>query len=172
MPPADRLPGMSNRVALDVAAFLDSPQAGALAEPGREEVHKIAQHFIEACYDDLGKAPRFVDGQDLHEALGHAMPSRFGRKDPLAQHVPAVLEAFFAYLTEAEVVSHAFELRRSLVETAPEFLEAVRTGHFAHHHRPAQRPVVNKVAKTGRNDPCFCGSGKKFKKCHGQPGSP
>ena len=22
--------------------------------------------------------------------------------------------------------------------------------------------------KTGRNDPCPCGSGKKFKKCHGQ----
>jgi uncharacterized protein YecA (UPF0149 family) len=24
------------------------------------------------------------------------------------------------------------------------------------------------VAKVGRNDPCPCGSGKKFKKCHGQ----
>ncbi len=161
---------MSNRVALDVAAFLDSPQAGALAEPGREEVHKIVQHFVEACYDDLGKAPRLLDGQDLHEVLGHAMPGQFGRKDPLARQVPGVLEAFFAYLTEAEVVTHAFELRRSLVETAPEFLEAVATGNCAHHHGPPQRPVVNKVAKTGRNDPCFCGSGKKFKKCHGQAG--
>ncbi len=23
------------------------------------------------------------------------------------------------------------------------------------------------VSRTGRNDPCWCGSGKKFKKCHG-----
>ena len=23
-------------------------------------------------------------------------------------------------------------------------------------------------AKVGRNDPCPCGSGKKYKKCHGQ----
>jgi uncharacterized protein YchJ len=23
------------------------------------------------------------------------------------------------------------------------------------------------VASVGRNDPCWCGSGKKFKKCHG-----
>jgi uncharacterized protein len=23
-------------------------------------------------------------------------------------------------------------------------------------------------AQTGRNDPCPCGSGRKFKKCHGQ----
>ncbi|MBN2566267.1 MAG: SEC-C domain-containing protein, partial [Candidatus Eisenbacteria bacterium] len=27
-----------------------------------------------------------------------------------------------------------------------------------------QRVVVEKV---GRNDPCPCGSGKKYKKCHG-----
>ncbi|CAM2065823.1 methionyl aminopeptidase [Sulfidibacter corallicola] len=25
--------------------------------------------------------------------------------------------------------------------------------------------------KIGRNDPCFCGSGKKYKKCHGRPGA-
>ena len=28
-------------------------------------------------------------------------------------------------------------------------------------------PVVRAEPKTGRNDPCPCGSGKKFKKCHG-----
>jgi uncharacterized protein len=27
--------------------------------------------------------------------------------------------------------------------------------------------VVREEPKVGRNDPCFCGSGKKFKKCHG-----
>ena len=26
--------------------------------------------------------------------------------------------------------------------------------------------------KIGRNDPCPCGSGKKYKKCHGRPGTP
>ncbi len=26
--------------------------------------------------------------------------------------------------------------------------------------------------KVGRNDPCPCGSGKKYKKCHGRPGAP
>jgi preprotein translocase subunit SecA len=24
------------------------------------------------------------------------------------------------------------------------------------------------AAKLGRNDPCYCGSGLKFKKCHGR----
>ncbi|HZL55685.1 MAG TPA: preprotein translocase subunit SecA [Bryobacteraceae bacterium] len=30
-----------------------------------------------------------------------------------------------------------------------------------------QAPVSNGGPKTGRNDPCPCGSGKKYKKCHG-----
>jgi preprotein translocase subunit SecA len=31
----------------------------------------------------------------------------------------------------------------------------------------AQAPAVNEHKDLGRNDPCWCGSGKKFKKCHG-----
>jgi preprotein translocase subunit SecA len=30
-----------------------------------------------------------------------------------------------------------------------------------------QRPAASAAPKIGRNDPCPCGSGKKFKKCHG-----
>ncbi len=37
------------------------------------------------------------------------------------------------------------------------------------HLAGAEQPTV--LSKTpGRNDPCSCGSGKKFKKCHGAPG--
>lgn len=31
----------------------------------------------------------------------------------------------------------------------------------------AQQPFVRQAPKIGRNDPCHCGSGKKFKQCHG-----
>ena len=31
-------------------------------------------------------------------------------------------------------------------------------------------PFVRNDPKVGRNDPCWCGSGKKFKRCHGQLG--
>ncbi|MEK0440828.1 MAG: preprotein translocase subunit SecA [Bacteroidota bacterium] len=33
--------------------------------------------------------------------------------------------------------------------------------------RPTQNPIINDM-KIGRNDPCPCGSGKKFKACHGK----
>jgi preprotein translocase subunit SecA len=29
------------------------------------------------------------------------------------------------------------------------------------------QPVRREADKVGRNDPCPCGSGKKYKKCHG-----
>ncbi len=30
------------------------------------------------------------------------------------------------------------------------------------------KPIVRETPKVGRNDPCPCGSGKKYKKCHGK----
>jgi len=33
---------------------------------------------------------------------------------------------------------------------------------------PAKMPARRDLAKVGRNDPCPCGSGKKYKNCHGQ----
>ncbi len=33
--------------------------------------------------------------------------------------------------------------------------------------REKLQPVTRDKPKIGRNDPCFCGSGKKYKKCHG-----
>ena len=32
----------------------------------------------------------------------------------------------------------------------------------------AVKPFVRDAAKVGRNDPCPCGSGKKYKQCHGK----
>jgi uncharacterized protein len=34
-----------------------------------------------------------------------------------------------------------------------------------------RRPVTRQAAKVGRNDPCPCGSGRKFKNCHGRDAS-
>lgn len=42
--------------------------------------------------------------------------------------------------------------------------QLVQANKLAKRHMPERpQPLV------GRNDPCTCGSGKKFKKCHGNP---
>jgi preprotein translocase subunit SecA len=33
---------------------------------------------------------------------------------------------------------------------------------------PEQQPFVREGRKVGRNEPCPCGSGKKYKQCHGR----
>ncbi len=159
---------MHKQVALELASFLDSAESKALSAPERDDQRRIVEGFLSACYDELGKAPRLLDGHDVHEILGHLLPARFARRDPLAEHVEAVLATFFDHLETAQVVTQSFEIRQGLAASTEEFLEAVRTGEASHHHAPRQEPVVHKVEKLGRNDPCSCGSGKKFKKCHGK----
>lgn len=40
-------------------------------------------------------------------------------------------------------------------------------GEFLEEEEPKEPPALPKKKKVGRNDPCPCGSGKKFKKCCG-----
>jgi len=156
------------QVALDLAAFLDSDQARSLDGPKKEQVRRITEVFLSACYEDLGTKPHLLDGHGVHTVLGHLMPERLAPRDPLAHHVPDVLEAFFEHLSEQHVVTNAFEITQGLASTTEEFLETVRTGHNVHHRHARPEPVVHRAEKLGRNDPCSCGSGKKFKKCHGK----
>jgi preprotein translocase subunit SecA len=46
-------------------------------------------------------------------------------------------------------------------------LAAVQAGAQQSGQPQQPQPVARKEAKVGRNDPCPCGSGKKYKKCHG-----
>jgi preprotein translocase subunit SecA len=39
--------------------------------------------------------------------------------------------------------------------------------HVTQFVQPPRPENPTKADKTGRNDPCPCGSGKKYKKCHG-----
>ncbi len=42
------------------------------------------------------------------------------------------------------------------------------TSEEASQDEAAHQPFVRQDRKIGRNDPCYCGSGKKFKQCHGK----
>lgn len=41
-------------------------------------------------------------------------------------------------------------------------------GEEGNHEPPRKLEPIRVGAKTGRNDPCPCGSGKKYKNCHGK----
>jgi len=156
------------RIVLDAAAFLDSPQAATVRGVSKKGVRTIAQRFFGACYDDVAKAPRLLEGEDLTELLTRHLPLRFERRDPLAAATGTVLAALLDWLDETEVVPHAFELRQRLLENLVEFEHLVASGEALARDAgrgPRQRTVRHRADKVGRNDPCPCGSGKKFKKC-------
>ncbi|MEW2912154.1 SEC-C metal-binding domain-containing protein [Leisingera sp. JC11] len=41
-------------------------------------------------------------------------------------------------------------------------------GRTVNLHQSKTNPPPAEIQKTGRNKPCPCGSGKKYKKCHGR----
>ncbi|HEU4386069.1 MAG TPA: preprotein translocase subunit SecA, partial [Anaeromyxobacteraceae bacterium] len=64
---------------------------------------------------------------------------------------------------EIEQRRMALARRQRMVESHPES----RGGGDGEKAAPKQETVVREGPKVGRNDPCPCGSGKKYKKCHG-----
>jgi hypothetical protein len=158
------------RVTLAAAAFMDSAHAAHIDTASTEHIRTIARRFLQVSYQELGKPPNELDGQDLQAALCEHLPRHFGKKDPLALSVPGVLAALLDFLDDTAVVSHRFELRQALAAHSDAFVAAVASG-AAHLDGVAiterGKTFVHRAQKTGRNDPCPCGSGKKLKKCCG-----
>ena len=46
--------------------------------------------------------------------------------------------------------------------------ESLVGGGDEHEAVTAQAPMIRDGEKVGRNDPCPCGSGRKYKQCHGK----
>jgi preprotein translocase subunit SecA len=103
----------------------------------------------------------------------------YGQRDPLIEYKKESFDMFEALRTriEEETIRYLF-----LFEPITREEQDAREREREEARRKAQReqnlvysagdsapvgPSKREVAKVGRNDPCPCGSGKKFKKCHG-----
>jgi preprotein translocase subunit SecA len=76
---------------------------------------------------------------------------------------------FVRYITHVEAVTPEPENDRGL-ERAQTNVNAVAPGATElPAHGPTPKPLPKQGDKIGRNEPCWCGSGKKFKQCHGRP---
>lgn len=91
----------------------------------------------------------------------NGIPAQRPKEAP--QHIQAThTEAASAISPSAASAQQAFNARQA-------HMQANRTG--MQQGRQAQSvTVVRTLPKVGRNDPCPCGSGKKYKQCHGKNG--
>ncbi|MEM6457323.1 MAG: SEC-C metal-binding domain-containing protein [Acidobacteriota bacterium] len=105
-----------------------------------------------------------------------------GQRDPLNEYKRESFELFERMKTQLEdkITSDIFRVEPITEEELAQRrarLEALRRQfelsappkQQAGPARPAAAPVMRSGIKIGRNDPCPCGSGKKYKKCCGTP---
>ncbi len=116
----------------------------------------------------------------------------YAQKDPKQEYKREAFEMFTNLLEHIkyEVVSVLFKVQvrqEEDVQALDEQMQTPKEMHFEHAEAPSfddfddqkaqiieseqtsnDIPFVRQGDKIGRNDPCTCGSGKKFKQCHGK----
>lgn len=92
--------------------------------------------------------------------------SGYGQRDPLVEYKREGYTLFQKLLgnIQKDVVSTVFKVQMMQRQESP--MENAKA-QAANQDEKAQAPKQDKKKTPGRNDPCYCGSGKKFKKCHG-----
>jgi preprotein translocase subunit SecA len=84
-----------------------------------------------------------------------------GQRDPLTEYQREGYDMFMDTVdsVKRDAVRYLFRVEVAQPKTQPQRVEANPTGSRS------TKPVSSD--KVGRNDPCPCGSGKKYKRCHG-----
>ena len=114
-----------------------------------------------------------LDAMDmLREGVGLRA---YGQKDPLVEYKFEAFDMFEAMIgaIEDDVVKYMYRVNvfsQPSMEMDDHLDDAVTNNPTVDttDGEGAKEPVVNKEPEIGRNDPCPCGSGKKYKNCHGK----
>lgn len=95
----------------------------------------------------------------------------YGQRDPLVEYKKEAFETFSAMSGRiaSEIVNRLFKIQIAKGEDAHRKIVLKPAKIEYNEGSGGERPqTVVKGKKIGRNEPCICGSGKKYKKCCGQ----
>lgn len=152
--------------------FIESSKIKAKAQ--RENTDFIARSFMDFLFFEERKEIAELRPEHLKIFLSDYAPRKLelGKED--AREIPVVLAALVGYLEKTGYLKNTKPLTRAIKDQEKSFARIAATfrKQAAGRASGAQVSVPSKPAYTGpsvgRNDPCPCGSGKKFKKCHGK----
>jgi len=92
-----------------------------------------------------------------------------GQKDPLVEYQREGYDLFAELVDSVKHDALRYMYHVQVVQTQePERPKIVQTNAP---NAPVRKRTVRAEDKVGRNAPCPCGSGKKYKHCHGKPGA-
>ncbi|WP_420264020.1 preprotein translocase subunit SecA [Candidatus Magnetominusculus dajiuhuensis] len=154
----------------------------------RERLLEIAQrHYEEKEKNTSPDLIRYLEKQTLLQILDTQWKDHllamdhlkegiglrgYGQKDPLVEYKKEAFDMFadMTYRITSEFLSRMFHIQiHAEGEAIPAAVAAPKRQQVFYNRSDAESvQVVRKGKKTGRNDPCSCGSGKKFKKCCGR----
>lgn len=111
---------------------------------------------------------KWMDHIDQMDQLRQGIHLRaYGGTDPLREYQFEGYEMFNAMVAsiQEEVATY---IMKAQVETNQERQAVVDEDKISTSGEPAEKRPVQRKEQVGRNDLCPCGSGKKYKHCHGQ----
>ncbi len=110
----------------------------------------------------------WMDNIDAMDDLKQGIGLRaYGQHDPVIAYKEEGYEMFQAMVQaiREETVRRMFLVRLAPQQEVKRQQVAKETGTAAANSEPVKKQPVRKDKKVGPNDPCPCGSGKKYKKC-------
>ncbi len=144
-----------------------------------EDWHKVCQRFYLETIDQLWK-DHLLAMDHLRQGIGLR---GYGQRDPKIEYkkegyagfirmLAGIKSQFASQIIRAQLRNaqeEAERIRRVMEQRAKQAVEgrANQEGKLESAAPQGKTPVVREGPKVGRNDPCHCGSGKKYKKCHG-----
>ncbi len=171
----------------DMAAYLPTgmPTEAELKELSREEVYDLFKDKIAAYYEqreeDMGKEKlnllehavvlqvvdrNWMDHLDAMDQLRQGIGLRaYGQENPLVAYKREAFDMFEGLVSDIQLEVTRMCMIAELIERPAERKDLTSN----HGDAPAKKkPIRRKEQKIGRNDPCPCGSGKKYKNCCGR----
>ncbi len=94
----------------------------------------------------------------------------YGQRDPLTEYKKEsfVMFGLMKERIEDEIIMNLWRMDATVVTQQKEMrVKRERDLVYTAPAKEAAPPAQRAAARVGRNDPCPCGSGKKYKKCHG-----
>ena len=135
-------------------------------EFGGEIMGQLEKMIMLQAVDSLWK-DHLLNMDNLKEGIGLR---GYGQKDPLREYQKEGFDMFVGMVSriKEETVNNLFRVQIRREEDVSR-LESDRKQTFtlSRGEGDTQKPSKREGKKVGRNDPCPCGSGKKYKKCCG-----
>jgi preprotein translocase subunit SecA len=164
----DKWQGLSaDEIKHQLMGFAEAAYAEKEKQLGEDIMRQAERITMLRAIDNLW-VRHLTDLDGLREGIGLRA---YGQQDPLVAYRKEAYEMYEGLLEGVREAVARDIFRVQVAPPAPPPRAALRTN--LSDGGVGRRPVKSATSQTiGRNDPCPCGSGKKFKYCHGRSGAP